>query len=135
MRLTWIIAPLAAAAMAFGAAARADDRPYFDPIIVGAAAGVVVGAIVIGNHRHHRHVHYRGCGHGYVYRGHGHRHRHHGHFGHGYGRPSVVIIGRQHHGHGRDKGRWVNGRDHRDSRDVRPRGRDRHVADQGRGRR
>ena len=56
MRFRWIVAPMAALALIAGTtAAKADDR-ILGPLLVGAAAGGVVGAIIIaGDHGHKKH--------------------------------------------------------------------------------
>ncbi len=138
MRLNWIAASLAATALALGGgAAKADGgRDVVGPLIIGAAVGVVIGAIIIADDDDGRHDRRRGP---VIYRqppprhGHGHwREWEHGR-GDRYGRevayrddrhrqapPQIIIVQRDDDRH--------RGRGH----EARSRGRDYYGAGEGR---
>ncbi len=118
MRLTWIIAPLAAVALAVtGGAARADGGKYVGPIIVGAAVGAIVGAVIASKDKKHKNKHAHGHS---RYKRHGHGHKHgryagkshrHGYGSYNHGHKRYDKHAHRAHGHnGHFKGKQANHR-------------------------
>jgi len=143
MRMTWIVGPLAAVALATtSVAAQADGRrDAAGAIVVGAAVGAVIGAVILSgdrdkgrkkvvHHYHHeppRHVHRHRHGHGHKY-GHD-KWRGRGHDGHRYSSNGVVIYYKDGPGYRRREDNVIVVRPLHDRHETRPRGRDYYVND------
>lgn len=135
MRLTYLIAPLVALAVAFGGGpARADGKNFIGPVLVGAAIGGVLVTVLSKDKHKHKHAHHphahKGYGHKHKAaphrhrRGHGHvgrdRHRRHVHAAYGHYRKKARrqarrenFAYRQGYRDGRRHSAWSDRRNHR----------------------